>query len=136
MTVQVSAETSRLTGWFKSSFSSNANACVEVTFAARGQVSVRDSKFGADSAVITVSERHWERLLADVLRGTADNGAIGIEHTADGGALLRGNGVELRYTAREWAAFRDGVRTGEFHIGPDDVARTENTGTRMAVSGS
>ncbi|WP_197284886.1 DUF397 domain-containing protein [Sciscionella sediminilitoris] len=136
MTVQVSAETSRLTGWFKSSHSSNANACVEVTFAARGQVSVRDSKFGADSAVITVPERHWARLLADVLHGTADNGVVGIEHTVDGGAVLRGNGAELRYTAREWVAFREGVRTGEFHLAAAEVARTENTGTRMAVSGS
>lgn len=117
MTVQVSTEESGLTGWFKSSFSSNANACVEVTFAPEGSVSVRDSKQGERGPVVTLPERYWGRVLIDALEGTNENGVLDIEHRADGGARLRADAVTLDYTPAEWAAFRAGVRTGEFHTG-------------------
>lgn len=56
-------------GWFTSSFSSNANQCVEVRLDSES-VSIRDSKYRRNPAnpparepIITVTTDHWTALL-------------------------------------------------------------------------
>lgn len=56
-------------GWFTSSFSSNANQCVEVRFEGK-RVSIRDSKYRRNPAnrlardpIITVTAAQWTLLL-------------------------------------------------------------------------
>jgi Domain of unknown function (DUF397) len=56
-------------GWFTSSFSSNANQCVEVRLDSKS-VSIRDSKYRRNPAnhptqepIITVTTDHWTVLL-------------------------------------------------------------------------
>ncbi|MBV9845812.1 MAG: DUF397 domain-containing protein [Kutzneria sp.] len=111
-------------GWFKSSFSSNANNCVEVRFDG-DRVGVRDSKYRRNPAnhpgrepIITVTAAQWMVWL-DELTGHADmgtNGVLSVETTPDGGAILRGAGttVTLCYTSAEWQTYLAGVREGEF----------------------
>lgn len=48
-------------GWFKSSFSSASQACVEIRFHG-GRVSVRDAKHR--DPVLTVGARRWTAFLA------------------------------------------------------------------------
>ena len=45
-------------GWRKSSYPQGQNACVEVTTAVRGQVSIRDTKLGPTSPTLTVTTAH------------------------------------------------------------------------------
>jgi Domain of unknown function (DUF397) len=56
-------------GWFTSSFSSNANQCVEVRLDSKS-VSIRDSKYRhnpanhpAQEPIITITTDHWTALL-------------------------------------------------------------------------
>jgi Domain of unknown function (DUF397) len=60
----------RATGWRKSSYSKGANDCVEVTTATPGQVSVRDSKLGPTSPILTVTTAHWHALLTWIRTNT------------------------------------------------------------------
>ncbi|MGH3897502.1 MAG: DUF397 domain-containing protein [Pseudonocardiaceae bacterium] len=62
-------------GWFTSSFSSNANQCVEVRFDGEF-VSIRDSKYWpnptnhpAREPTITVTAAHWTVLLHELTGG-------------------------------------------------------------------
>jgi Domain of unknown function (DUF397) len=57
-------------GWRKSSYSKGANDCVEVTTATPGQVSVRDTKLGPTSPILTVTTAHWRALLTALRAGT------------------------------------------------------------------
>ncbi|MDQ3576909.1 MAG: DUF397 domain-containing protein [Actinomycetota bacterium] len=111
-------------GWFKSSFSNNANQCVEVRFDDQ-YVSIRDSKYLRDSAnkaarepIITITATEWTILL-DELTGTAKagaNGAVQIVTSPDGATTLRAvdGSVALYFTASEWHMYLAGVRAGEF----------------------
>lgn len=111
-------------GWFKSSFSNNANQCVEVRFDDQ-HVSIRDSKFLRDSAnkaarepIITITAAEWAVLL-DELTGTAKAGANGVVQVVtspDGATTLRAvdGSVALHFTASEWRMYLAGVRAGEF----------------------
>jgi hypothetical protein len=120
-------------GWFKSSFSTNANQCVEVRFEGE-YVSIRDSKYLRDSAnkaarepIITITAVEWAILL-DELTGTAKagaNGAVQVVTSPNGATTLRavdGN-VALHFTASEWRMYLAGVRAGEFEA-PALVAST------------
>lgn len=67
-------------GWFTSSFSSNANQCVEVRFDGES-VSIRDSKYRhnpinhpAREPIITVTADHWTGLLHELTGGRARTG--------------------------------------------------------------
>jgi hypothetical protein len=115
----------RLDGWFKSSFSKDANSCVEVRFA-DDMVYVRDSKYDGPTdvqPVIAVPRADWAEFLAAVTRGVAVAGSSlgvpAIEHDQDtGNTIVRDAvGTELVYTAREWHAFTAGVLAAEFTQG-------------------
>lgn len=51
--------------WFKSSHSDENEACVEVALPPDGSVSVRDSKIGDTSPVLTFTADQWRTFLAD-----------------------------------------------------------------------
>ena len=59
-------------GWRKSSYSQGQNACVEVTTALPGQVSIRDSKLGPTSPILTVPAAEWHALLTALRTGELD----------------------------------------------------------------
>ncbi|MBB5155936.1 DUF397 domain-containing protein [Saccharopolyspora phatthalungensis] len=120
------------TGWFKSSFSSPSQSCVEVRFDG-DLVSVRDSKYRRDPAndlaqepIITVTADQWGALL-DEITGRATpgtNGVLSIEHSPDGTVVLRAieDRTALIYTEVEWQKYLAGVRAGEFdHPGRDSM---------------
>lgn len=114
------------TGWFKSSFTTNANECVEVRYDG-DRVLIRDSKYLRDAAnpperqpIITVSSAQWARFL-DELSGTAplgSNGALLVEVRPDGAATLRtaDGDTALHYTPGEWRAYLAGVHAREFAV--------------------
>lgn len=52
-------------GWFKSSFSSGGDNCVEVRFHG-DQIQVRDSKRGEGSPVLAFTEDEWQAFLDGV----------------------------------------------------------------------
>ncbi|MGW1841180.1 DUF397 domain-containing protein [Streptomyces sp. NPDC001966] len=54
--------------WFKSSYSNQQSACVEVAGGAAGLVPVRDSK-DASGPVVAFSGRSWSAFIADVKAG-------------------------------------------------------------------
>ena len=73
-------------GWFTSSFSSNANQCVEVRFDGEF-VSIRDSKYRrnptnqpAREPIITVTAAHWTVLLHQLAGRQAERAEV----SADG----------------------------------------------------
>jgi Domain of unknown function (DUF397) len=51
--------------WRKSSYSQGQNTCVEVA-TAPSQVSIRDSKLGAASPILTVTTTQWHALLTAI----------------------------------------------------------------------
>ncbi|HEV7646597.1 MAG TPA: DUF397 domain-containing protein [Actinophytocola sp.] len=54
-------------GWFVSSFSNGAGACVEVKFDATGTILVRDSKDRRQGRpIIGLPSRGWAALLGDI----------------------------------------------------------------------
>ena len=54
-------------GWFLSSFTNGAAACVQVKFAEPGNILVRDSKDRrSDSPIIAIPSRGWAGLLRDI----------------------------------------------------------------------
>jgi Domain of unknown function (DUF397) len=57
------------TGWHKSSYSGNANSCVEIGHAADGGVGVRDTKRYGQGPVLEFSAREWQAFLAAVKNG-------------------------------------------------------------------
>lgn len=57
--------------WRKSSFSNNGG-CVQVRFTPDTEVHVRDSKLGADSAVLTFTRLEWAAFLDGVRAGEFD----------------------------------------------------------------
>jgi Domain of unknown function (DUF397) len=60
----------RGTGWRKSSYSKGDSDCVEVSTAAPGQVSIRDTKLGPTSPTLTVTTAHWHALLTWIRTNT------------------------------------------------------------------
>ncbi|MGH3493289.1 MAG: DUF397 domain-containing protein [Sciscionella sp.] len=112
--------TAKTDAWFKSSFSSNANNCVEVRFHG-GSVSIRDSKYRRNPSndprrepIITVTAAQWRTWL-DELIGRGANGALAVETTADSHILqVVGSASTLHFTATEWEMFLAGVRAHEF----------------------
>lgn len=69
-------------GWFTSSFSSNANQCVEVRFDGES-VSIRDSKYRRNPAnhparepIITVTVAYWTALLHQLTGRRAERAEV------------------------------------------------------------
>ncbi|TLG16364.1 DUF397 domain-containing protein [Nocardia cyriacigeorgica] len=55
--------------WFKSSYSSGGNECVEIAYLGRGEVGVRDSKNPTGPALI-FSPTEWDAFLSATRDGT------------------------------------------------------------------
>lgn len=111
------------TGWFKSSHSASTEACVEVSVS-DGHILVRHSKTSgiADVAppTIAIAERDWASFLDATRRASGWRTAAGMALTVadDGSAILAfpPAGIELAYTATEWAAFAAGAAGGHFDL--------------------
>jgi hypothetical protein len=122
--IPIPSDAPNQTGWFKSSFSSNANQCVEVRFDGE-HVSIRDSKYRRNPAnhpgqepIVTVTAVQWTVWL-DELTGRAAvgaNGALSVETAPDGTVSLWAvdSGTTLRYTQTEWQTYLAGVHAREF----------------------
>lgn len=104
-------------GWRTSRYSGNNDNCVEVTPAEHG-VLLRDTKDRGTGPIVAFTPDQWTAFLREVATGApTTNGAVTV-HTAGTETHLRAlaSGVTLRFTASEWAAFRAGVRDGEFDL--------------------
>lgn len=109
-------------GWFKSSFSKDANSCVEVRFSDDGKVHLRDSKYHgpqAEQPVIAIPVSNWEEFLRLVTDGDEVHTALGVplvehDHVVGTTTVRDAVGTELVYTAREWNAFTGGIHAAEF----------------------
>ncbi len=113
------------TDWFKSSFSSNANQCVEVRFDDK-HVSIRDSKFRrnltqivAREPIIKITHDEWATLLDELtVNGSPEaNRAVTVELDDYGTTTLRAvrDATALTFTKAEWRSFLAGAHAGEFH---------------------
>lgn len=112
-------------GWFTSSYSNAVGACVEVKFDT-GAVLVRDTKYLRNPAndpavepIIALPAIKWKGFLEKVLDPAVEDvlGLPMIDRDPAGGATLRAvDGTTLGYTEREWTAFVNGVRDGEFAL--------------------
>jgi hypothetical protein len=60
------AALSSAAGWRKSTWSEQANACVELTTEVAGWIGVRDSKLGARSPILAFSATEWAAFTTDV----------------------------------------------------------------------
>ena len=59
----------KFTGWHKSTYSGNANSCVEIGHAADGAIGVRDTKQHGRGPVLEFSPAEWQAILAGVRDG-------------------------------------------------------------------
>jgi hypothetical protein len=58
-------------GWFVSSFTNGGGACVQIKFAERGMILVRDSKDRrAASPIVSIPSYSWVSMLRDVTKST------------------------------------------------------------------
>jgi hypothetical protein len=100
--------------WRTSSYTGTGQNCVEVAPADSG-VLLRDTKDHGAGPVIAFSAAQWSAFLAEVaVDAPSANGAAVAEPSASGVVLHGDDGVRLAFTPSEWAAFRAGVRDGEF----------------------
>ena len=56
----------KYTGWHKSTYSGNANSCVEVARAADGTVGVRDTKQHGRGPVLEFAPGEWQAFLTGI----------------------------------------------------------------------
>ncbi|MGH7487673.1 MAG: DUF397 domain-containing protein [bacterium] len=105
----------RRAGWRKSTYSAQANGCVQVDLTNAG-VEIKHSKIG-DSPVISFTGEQWSRWLDEVVSDqlTDGNGAVTVL-TRPGSWTVREvmTGTELVFDDQEWTAFRLGAKDGEF----------------------
>lgn len=101
--------------WRTASFSSNGANCVEV-LEADGATWLRDTKDRAAGS-LHLTGPQWRAFLAEVADDApSTNGALEVRADGDGAREVTelASGLALRFTPGEWAAFRSGVRAGEF----------------------
>lgn len=102
-------------GWRKSSFSDQADGCVEVDLTDAGAES-RDTKI-TNSPVIRFTAEQWAKW-QDAVRAdniTNTNGAVTVTTTSDTWTVRWvATGVELAFNRTEWTAFRLGTQPDEF----------------------
>lgn len=60
-------------GWHKSTYSGNANSCVEIGHAADGGVGVRDTKQHGSGPVLEFTAREWQTFLTRLRDGEIAN---------------------------------------------------------------
>lgn len=105
----------RRAGWRKSTYSDFQNGCVEVR-PGGGGMEIRHSKV-VDSPVIRFTGEQWSRWLGEVVADnlTNTNGAVAVL-VQPGSWTVHDlvTGTELVFDQHEWAAFRLGVKDGEF----------------------
>ena len=105
----------RRAGWRKSTYSDQANGCVEVRPGSDG-MEIRHSKI-VDSPVIRFTDEQWSRWLGEVVADnlTNTNGAVTVL-VGPGSWTVRDllTGIELVFDHQEWTAFRLGAKDGEF----------------------
>lgn len=105
----------RRAGWRKSTYSSQANGCVEVDLASSG-ARIRHSKI-TDSPVIDFTTEQWAAWLAEVTADhlTGANGAVTVT-VRPGAWIVRSidTATTLVFDENEWTAFRLGATDGEF----------------------
>ncbi|MBF6062999.1 DUF397 domain-containing protein [Nocardia terpenica] len=105
-------------GFFKSSFSNDGTACVEVKFVG-DRVLIRDSKYTGPAdqqPVLSLPSVQWPALLDLTLsRESGHAGFVTISVHPDGGATITGQDTALVYTPAEWDAFAKGVADGQFN---------------------
>jgi len=109
----------RRTGWRKSSYSNQANGCVEVDFTSGG-AQIRDSKL-AESPVIAFTTEQWSAWLTEVTTDhlTNTNGAVTVTVSSNTWTVRSlDTGHTLVFGETEWTAFRLGVTDGEFNRFP------------------
>lgn len=105
----------RRAGWRKSTYSAQADGCVEVDLTSEG-VEIRHSKI-TDSPVISFTGEQWSRWLGEVISDdlTNTNGAVTIlAHPGSWTVRDVTTGTELVFDEQEWTAFRLGAKDGEF----------------------
>ncbi|MGI8799326.1 MAG: DUF397 domain-containing protein [Pseudonocardia sp.] len=119
--------------WRKSSYSNQANGCVEMRVVADGHVEIRDTKL-THSPVISFTSDQWARWLGEVIADklTNRNGAVDVSVSVGAWTVRSSTTAEnLVFNTEEWRAFRLGAINGEF--GPmttqvdrptDDLARS------------
>ena len=106
------------TSWFKSTFSKDANSCVEVRFVGE-LIQVRDSKYlgpEAEQPIITMPATEWATVLDLSWSRTTGAAGVGVSVTvhSDGGAVISSGTTRLSYDSDEWDAFTKGVADGQF----------------------
>src|SRR3954468_16928205 len=100
--------------WRTSSYSGNGQDCVDVAPAGSG-VLIRDTKDHGSGPVIAFSATQWAAFLAEVAADAPSANGAAVAEPSTSGVVLRGEGGgRLAFTPSEWAAFRAGVRDGEF----------------------
>lgn len=105
--------------WFKSSFSTSSNNCVEVAFDG-DMVLVRDSKYAGPADLqptIAIPAIAWEAFLKLALGDDVQEDSIAIPSvvTDSHGTVVRDAvATALKFTPGEWTAFVAGIRAGEF----------------------
>lgn len=132
------------TEWFKSSYSNGSCTCVEARFDG-DIVHIRDSKYlldpGNDPAIqptIAIQANDWPMVVAEMIGDlpAGPNRAVEVKTGTNGSAIVRcrATGVALAYDVDEIAAFRAGVKVGEFSNEiPRDLV---STGGAAATSGA
>ena len=98
--------------WRKSSYSTSTGNCVEVAPMTDG-VAVRHSRRPA-AGTILLAYPEWSRLLGAARTGAAFAGSAVTVAAAGPDTVMRSAGIDLRFDAAEWAAFRAGAADGEF----------------------
>jgi hypothetical protein len=105
----------RRAGWRKSTYSDQADGCVEVNSSGDGR-EIRHSKI-SDSPVISFTGAQWSCWLDEVVSDhlTNTNGAVAVL-VRPGSWTVReaSTGTELVFDEQEWTAFRLGAKDGEF----------------------
>lgn len=105
--------------WFKSSFSTSSNNCVEVAFDGE-MVLVRDTKYTGPADLqptIAVPTAVWGAFLELALGDDVQRDSIAIPSIATDshGTVVRDAvATALEFTPAEWIAFVAGIRAGEF----------------------
>ncbi|MGH3611283.1 MAG: DUF397 domain-containing protein [Pseudonocardia sp.] len=100
----------------KSTYSDQANGCLEVDFITSGVVGLSDSKL-VDSPVILFTLGQWTNWLAEVAADelTSANGAVTVTSRPNAWTVCElATGTTLIFTDAEWIAFRLGAQDGQF----------------------
>lgn len=104
-------------GWYKSTFSKDANSCVEIAHRAEA-VLIRDNKYigpADDQPIVSVRPDLWSTFLdRAVSTSPAALDDVSLSLHPAGGATVANGSAALVYSADEWDAFTKGIADGQF----------------------